>query len=93
MHEGLDADHCPARQVDHGLVVEDKLVAGNRVAQPHLALEALEGRRMEGGSEELTATAAARLGGVHGDVGVAQQLVADEGRACRRGRCRCLPRG
>ena len=71
----LEPGDLAAAQADDRLVVEDQLVAFERVAQLALDLEPAQGAGPHLGVEELAARAAAFLGPVHGGVGVADQQV------------------
>jgi hypothetical protein len=66
----------PRRQVDDGLEVQLELPLLERVAQRRLEVEPLTRRFLHPGLEDRVATLAGALRRVHGDVRVAQQLVA-----------------
>ncbi len=65
----------PLVQLDDRLVVQDELAVLQRALQVGLQLQALQGRVVHRGLEDLVATLALLLGHVHRDVGVAQQLL------------------
>ena len=82
-HQRLDPDHPVGRELELRLVVDDELLAGQRLAQL-----ALEGHRAAGGDvhlggEEAVGVAARLLGPVHGELGVLQQRL--DGAAVGRG--------
>ena len=71
--------------LDDRLVVDDELVALDGAAQLVGELEPLVDGRLHRGLEDLQAVLAVRLGRVHGDVGVAQQLLAERVRSVGHG--------
>ena len=70
-HERLDGHDLARVEVDERLVVELELVALERAPQVLLEREPLHHALAHAGVEQLEARAAAVLGAVHGDVGVA----------------------
>ena len=70
-HQRLDGDDPALVEVDERLVVELELVVVERAAQVLLELEALHHAPAHAAVEQLEARAAAVLGAIHGDVGVA----------------------
>src|ERR1700738_4934741 len=83
-NEGFDADDPPRRQVNDGLVVEDELAIVEAATEGSFDLEAVDGGGMHLSSVDLGSTLATAFGGVHGQVGVAEQLVT-AGRGGREG--------
>ena len=73
--ERLEAAQLAARQADQRLQVQLELAVGDRAAQLVLDRQAAQDAGAQLGVEDLVAAAAALLGAVHGDVGVAQQRV------------------
>ena len=77
----LGPGHPTVVEVDDRLVVDHQLLALDRALQGGLHVVAVAHRAQHGGLEHLVGALAAALGGVHGDVGVAQQLGLVEGEA------------
>ncbi len=74
-HQGFDADQAPGVDLDLGLVFEEDLPLLDRAPQQRLQAQAHGALAAHRGRVELVAVAAARLGLVHGDVGIADQHV------------------
>jgi hypothetical protein len=74
-HQGLGADDAAAAQRDLGLVVQHELVALEGPPQLTLQVETEAGPRTHRHFEDLIPGPASFLGPVHGQVGVAQQVV------------------
>jgi hypothetical protein len=72
-HEGLDADHLVAGQVHQWLVEHSQLSTGSRFPQIALELVAFERLAVQDRVEHRSPVRAP-LGGVHGDVGLGQQV-------------------
>ena len=75
---------APVVEVDDRLVVGHQLAAGERLAQLGLEPEPLDGAGVHVVLVGLEAALAAALGGVHGEVGVAQELLAARCPACAK---------
>ena len=73
--ECLDRDEAARVQGDHGLVVEDELIALEGSAQIHLEAETFHRRGVHRGVEDLEARAAVLLRAIHGEVGASQQVL------------------
>ena len=73
--ERLEARDGAGRSLDHRLVEHPQLAAVERVAQAGLELEPLHHPRVHRLVEHGVAGAALRLGAVHGDVGVAHDVL------------------
>ena len=73
-NEGLGFDHLPAAGVVNGLKLHEQLTAGGGPAKGGLHLETLECRRVHLRFVDPIAGLALFLGGVHGEVGVSQQV-------------------
>ena len=74
-HQRLHGDDLSADQVEDRLVVDDQLAAIGRATQAGLEVETVDRRLVHLVGEHLVAVLAGRLGRVHGQVRVAQQLV------------------
>ena len=73
--QGLGLDGGAGGEVDDGRVPDVQPAGGHGVAQNPLGLEALGGPRLERLPVDLVAIAPPVLGAVHGQVGLAQQVV------------------
>ena len=75
----LEAGDAAEVEVDDRLVVQDQLLVLDRALELLAAVEALDGVDVHVVGEDRAAVGAGGLGGVHGEVGVAQQVVAGLG--------------
>ncbi len=74
-HQRLDSAHRARLDFDDRLIVQEELVALQGVCQVRAELEALEHLLPHARPVDLPTALAVVLGGVHGDVGVAQQAL------------------
>ena len=74
-NERLVADRPAGPQVDHGLIVETEIAAGDAVGEVGPELELGDRGRLHRRLEDLDTALAAALGQVHRDVGVADEIV------------------
>ena len=84
-HEGLDGDGLAGGEIDDRLVLDDELALLDRALELGLEAVAADDRVAHRGREDREAALAALLGVVHGDVGVAQQLLGVRVRVAARG--------
>src|SRR5690606_9055201 len=75
----LRTDNAAAQDLDLGLVVQQELVARQRVAQPIYPFKTVESLVAQVGGEVSKVVAAQGLGAEHGRVGVAQHGVGVHG--------------
>ncbi len=78
-HERLEARVAAEVEVDDRLVVQDQFLVLDRALELLAAVEAGDGVGVQVGGEDRAAVRARGLGGVHREVGVAQQVVAGVG--------------
>ena len=74
-HEGLDGDGVPGDGIDDRLVLHDQLVVAERGAQPTFEVEATTHRGGQAVAVHADRRATSVLGGVHGQVGPAHEVV------------------
>ena len=74
-HERLDLGDAPALDLDHRLVVKREVAVADGVAQVQLEPQPIARGFVHALVEELVARLAPRLGVIHGEVGVAQDLL------------------
>ncbi len=87
-HQRLDGDRLAGREVHDRLVLDEQLALLQRALELVLEVVAADDRVAHLRGEDGEAALAALLGLVHGDVGVAQQLVDAACAGARRRRCR-----
>ena len=78
-HQGLEACDAPEVEIDDRLVVQDQLLVLDRALELLAAVEPREGVDVHVGGEDRETVRARRLGRVHREVRVAQEVVAAVG--------------
>ena len=91
-NESLEAGDLVAREIDHRLVVEFELAAGERLAQIAFQRAARLHLRVHLPLEEAERAAPIALGAIEGKIGVAQDLDLGSFRPPAPQRCRCWRR-
>ena len=73
-HQRFKADDSPAAEIDFGLVMENQLAGSQCAPQVGFDLQSGDGALPHGGIEDRKTRLAGSFGGVHGDIGVAQNF-------------------
>ncbi len=87
-HQALEPDDTTAREIDDGLVVHGEVVVLDAESEFGLEFEQSHRALVHVAIEDLVPGLAGGLGAVHGDIGVAHDLIGGCGSRWRCGRCR-----